>query len=321
MYRVFADRLLFDLRIDFRQTFLKPASHIALITGDSMKRIVFFAIVSIMALLACSSEEPAAPEAEAIVEDGAPETPTETGIADTDDEAQPELVEESAAEPDETQAEDQPILLARGTESVTTAAAPKEWKFSEGKHYHRLVPTQPTVGGADKIEVAEIFSYDCPHCDAFDPVINGWAENVPANARFIRIPALWQPLWRLHGRLYYTEEVLARNGKLTDVRAFHAAVFNEFHRMRNRLTSEDAIQKLFERFGVSKDDFLNTWNSFEVNQKLGVANDLVRRYNITGVPAVVVNGKYRTGAGPSDAGSFATLLEVIDELIERETVR
>ncbi len=282
-----------------------------------MKRVVVLGFVVSFAFAACSSEEPAAPEA--IVEDVAPETPA--AGADTDDEAQPELVEESAAEPDEAQAEDQPILLARDTDAASPTAARREWKFSEGKHYHRLVPTQPTVGGADKIEVAEVFWYGCAHCFSFEPAINSWAENVPANARFVRIPAVWNALARLHGRLYYTEEVLARNGKLADVAAFHAAVFTEFHRKGNRLTTEDAILKLFERFGVDKVDFFNTWNSFEVNQKIRVADDLVRRYNVTGVPAVVVNGKYRSGAGPDEAGSVATLLEVIDELIERETVR
>ena len=282
-----------------------------------MRKVVVLGFVVSFAFAACSSEEPSAPEA--IVEEVAPETPAPE--VDADDEAQPELVEESAAEPDETQVEDQPILLARDTESVSTASAPRVWKFSEGKHYHRLVPTQPTVGGADKIEVAEVFWYGCPHCLTFEPAINGWAENVPANARFIRIPAVWNPLAKLHGRLYYTKEVLARNDKLADVKAFHAAVFTEFHRKGNHLTSEDSIQKLFERFGVSKDDFFNTWNSFEVDQKVRVANDLVRRYNVTGVPAMVINGKYRSGAGPDEAGSIATLLEVIDELIERETVR
>jgi thiol:disulfide interchange protein DsbA len=285
-----------------------------------MKRLVFFSLVSSFVLLACSSEESATTEPEAVVQDAAPATsPEEAQIADTDDEAQPELVEESAAVADDEQADDQPIVLARETEAA--AAVPRQWKFSEGKQYHRLVPTQPTVGGSDKIEVAEVFWYGCPHCYSFEPQINKWAETVPANARFIRIPAVWNPLAKLHGRIYYTEEVLARNGKLADMKAFHAAVFSEFHVKSNRLTSEDAIQKLFERFGVSKDDFLSTWNSFEVNQKIRVADDLVRRYNVTGVPAIVVNGKYRTGAGPNEAGSVQTLLEVMDELIARETVR
>ena len=281
-----------------------------------MNRIVVLSLASSFVLFACSSEEPATTEPAAVVEEAAPE---EVAEAETGDEAQPELVEESAAEPDDEQADNQPILLARDTEPVT--AAPREWRFSEGKEYHRLVPTQPTVGGADKIEVAEIFWYGCPHCFSFEPAINSWAEKIPANARFVRIPAVWNPLARLHGRLYYTEEVLARNGKLADMKEFHAAVFNEFHRKSNRLTSEGAIQKLFEGFGVSQDDFLNAWNSFEVNQKIRVADDLVRRYNVTGVPAIVINGKYRTGAGPNEAGSVRTLLEVMDELVARETVR
>ncbi len=285
-----------------------------------MNRIVVLSLASSFVLFACSSEEPATTEPAAVVEEAAPETsPEEDALAETGDEAQPELVEESAAEADDEQADNQPILLARDTEPVT--AAPRDWKFSEGKEYHRLVPTQPTVGGADKIEVAEIFWYGCPHCFTFEPAINSWAEKIPANARFVRIPAVWNPLARLHGRLYYTEEVLARNGKLADMEAFHAAVFNEFHRKSNRLTSEGAIQKMFEGFGVSQDDFLNAWNSFEVNQKIRVADDLVRRYNVTGVPAVVINGKYRTGAGPNEAGSVRTLLEVMDELVVRETVR
>ncbi len=285
-----------------------------------MNRIVVLSLASSLILFACSSEEPAATEPAAVVEEAAPETsPEEDALAETGDEAQPELVEESAAEPDVEQADNQPILLARDTEPVT--AAPRDWKFSEGKEYHRLVPTQPTVGGADKIEVAEIFWYGCPHWFTFEPAITSWAEKIPANARFVRIPVVWNPLARLHGRLYYTEEVLARNGKLADMEAFHAAVFNEFHRKSNRLTSEGAIQKMFEGFGVSQDDFLNAWNSFEVNQKIRVADDLVRRYNVTGVPAMVINGKYRTGAGPNEAGSVRQLLEVMDELVARETVR
>lgn len=281
-----------------------------------MRSIVILALVIGLALFGCGREEPAAPEPEAIVEEPAPEAPEEEAVV-TEDQEEPELVEESAAEPEEDEAEDRPIVLA--PESPPASAIGKTWTFSEGQHYHRLVPSQPTVGGADKIEVAEIFWYGCPHCFNFEPAINGWAENVPANARFVRIPAVWNPLARLHGQLYYTEEVLARTGKLTDVESFHSAVFNEFHRKGNRLTSEDSIQKLFERFGVGRDDFYSVWNSFEVNQKIRVADDLVRRYNVTGVPAMVVNGKYRTGA--SEAGSYSKLLEVVDELIERETVR
>lgn len=96
-------------------------------------------------------------------------------------------------------------------------------------------------------------------------------------------------------------------------------MFQEYHRRGNRLANEGAIQKLFERFGVSAEDFERTWNSFEVSQKLRVAEDLARRYSVANVPTVVVNGKYRTGG--SQAGSYPNLLEIIDELVARESAR
>ena len=142
---------------------------------------------------------------------------------------------------------------------------------------------------------------------------------MPANARFVRIPATWNPLVRLHAQLYYTEEVLTTNGKLAEPEVFRAAVFAEYHRRGNRMASIDAIQEIFAKHGISADDFTSTWNSFEVSQKLRVADDLQRRYNITGVPAVVVNGKYRSGA--AEAGGYPRLLELVDELIVRESIR
>ena len=250
-----------------------------------------------------------------IGEEPADAAPAEQPAPDPD-QGEPELVEESASVTEESPAEDQSLMLAR----AETAQPAGDWQYSEGRHFQRLVPAQPTVGGADKVEVAEIFWYGCSHCFDFEPHINRWVANdMPANARFVRIPAVWNPLVKLHAQLYYTEQVLAANGKLEDADGFHSAVFNEYHRRGNRLASVDAIRGLFERFGVSAADFQEAWDSFEVDQRLRVAEDLARRYGITGVPTVVVNGKYRTGA--SEAGGYPELLDVIEELVARETVR
>ena len=129
----------------------------------------------------------------------------------------------------------------------------------------------------------------------------------------------WNALVKMHAQLYYTEEVLGRNGILKDPEAFREAVFQEYHQRGNRMTSEAAIQKIFARFGVSEEDFQSTWGSFEVNQKLRVAADLARRYSVSSVPAIVVNGKYRTSA--SEVGTYPRLMEAIDELTVREGLR
>lgn len=282
-----------------------------------MKRFTYLAIFMFFFVAACGgSEEPAAQQpvaaeapAEAVVE--TPAVVEEPAA----DEAQPEMVEESAAEEEESRAADQPIILAQ----AESPAADRDWKYNEGQHYVRMVPAQPTIGGADKIEVAEIFWYGCNHCYSFEDFINRWKQDMPANVRFVRIPAIWNPLVQLHAQLYYTEEVLVNNGKIAEPETFRAAVFAEYHRRGNRLASVESIQELFAKHGVGADDFNSTWNSFEVAQKLRVAQDLARRYSISSVPTMVVNGKYRTGA--AEAGGFPQLLELIDELIERESIR
>lgn len=283
-----------------------------------MNRYSFLALVLTLMIAGCGGGEPPTTEQMPAAEtrDEAPAEPAAAVPETAAGEVQPEMVEESAAdETQDAQAEDQPILLAQ----AEAPAASREWKFKEGTHFVRMVPTQPTVGGADKIEVAEIFWYGCPHCYDLEPLINKWKETLPPNVRFVRIPAVWNPLVKLHAQLFYTEQVLVANGKIADPEEFRAAVFAEYHRRGNRLASIDAIQALFQKHGVSAEDFTSTWNSFEVSQKLRVAEDLGRRYAISGVPAIVVNGKYRTGAG--EAGGYPQMLQVIDELIARESVR
>jgi len=285
-----------------------------------MKRIAIFAVLAVLLVVGVvmfmqQSEQGLRPETVAetatVVETPEVELAVE---AEVDDDSQPEMVEESAAE-EEEQVEDKPLLLAQ----AEVPAESQDWKFEEGTHFFRMVPTQPTVGGADKIEVAEIFWYGCNHCYDFETYVGRWLENKPANVRFVRIPAVWNPLVKLHAQLYYTEEVLVNNGKIANPEQFRAAIFAEYHRRGNRMASESAIQAIFERHGVSAEDFTSTWNSFEVAQKLRVAQDLARRYSIASVPTIVVNGKYRTSA--VEAGGYPSLMNLIDELIARESVR
>lgn len=279
-----------------------------------MKQFFWLTVLGLV-LAGCSKEDAAetsADEAAAVEEqvtDMATDIP-ESAVADTEALV---VVEESAAE---AEPEDQTIVLARADDEL---AAVRNWQFKEGKNYTRMIPTQPTVGGADKIEVAEVFMYSCPHCYDLEAYINRWAEDKDPNIRFVRIPASFNQLALLHAQLYYTEIFLGKSGKLRDPIAFRNMVFEEYHRRSNRLTSQMAIQRLFARAGVSADDFNRIWNSFEVNQALRVAADLARRYNITSVPMVIVNGKYRTDMGM--AGSYPKLIELIDELTVREGLR
>jgi len=285
-----------------------------------MKHLIWVA-AALFALAACSKEETTAPTEDATaVEAPAPEAGTEeagteeASTAEADEAATEtlEVVEESASE---EEPEDEAIMLA----VADTEVEAREWKYKEGQHYFRLMPTQPTVGGADKIEVAETFMYSCPHCFTLEPFVQTWLETKDPGVRFVRIPAVFNQLAVMHAQTYYTAELLEKNGMIADLAAFNTAAFTEYHRRGNRLTRIEAIQKLFERFNVSAEEFDKTWNSFPVNQKMRVGADLARRYGITSVPTIVVNGKYRTSA--ADAGGYEELFELIDELTVREGLR
>ncbi|HKL63897.1 MAG TPA: thiol:disulfide interchange protein DsbA/DsbL [Woeseiaceae bacterium] len=267
-----------------------------------------------LTLAACGQESGAPASDAAQNRPAAEQAAPEAAVAETParEEAQP--VPESAGETarDEAPADDRALRLAGSGGNKEQS----ETRFTEGRHYTRLMPAQPTMTGGDRIEVAEVFWYGCVHCATFDPIIEEWAGDIPADVVFVRIPAVWNRTLQTHGRAFYTAEVLARSGALQDPEGLHKAFFAEYHGKGNTLASEGRLKEFFARFGVDEESFDKAWNSFEVDQKLRRAADLNRRYGITGVPAIVVNGKYRTGG--QEAGGYDTLLEVIDELVAVE---
>ena len=284
-----------------------------MMTHDTTKLAALLAAALLVS--ACSNEQAPAEVAEdtaAAVEETVEEA---TATVEEAVEAQTEeiqLVEESAAEPEP---EEQAIVLAQ----ADTKPQQQNFKYEEGTHYTRFVPAQPTMGGPDQVEVAEFFWFGCPHCFDLEPFMAQFEETKPAGVRIVRVPVSWNRAAALHAKMFYTAEALENTGVLKDGDGFRTAAFEEFHQRGNRLLSESSMQTLFERFGVSEEDFNSAWNSFDVDRKLRLAQDLATRYSIDSVPAIVVNGKYKTGAAL--AGSNAALFEVIDELIVRETIR
>lgn len=192
-----------------------------------------------------------------------------------------------------------------------TAHAAEE--YFEGFQYARINPAQPTAAAAGKVEVVEMFWYGCPHCYSFEPHLQEWLKRKPANVEFVRIPAIFgNKLWRLHATAYYTAEAL---GVLDKV---HEPLFEAIHKGKRKLDSEDELAELFARHGgVEKDKFRTTFHSFTVQAKVGRAADLSQRYGLSGVPALVVNGKFRTD-GPM-AQTYQGMLNVVDHLVAQES--
>jgi len=208
-----------------------------------------------------------------------------------------------------------PAGLTPADEAQTLAAeqadtAPTSGRFQLGTHYQRLSPTQPTSSSAEQVEVAEVFWYGCPHCYTFDPYLESWEADKPGYVSFVRVPAVWNPLLQLHARAFYTAQELGKGEEM------HDAFFAEIHENGNQLDSREALAEFFGRFDVDAEAFDRAFDSFEVHTKLQRAEELSRRYRITSVPSIVVNGKYTTDG--TSAGSYELLIELIDELAASE---
>jgi thiol:disulfide interchange protein DsbA len=185
----------------------------------------------------------------------------------------------------------------------------EDFKYEEGTHYVEL-PIAIKVRDAGKIEVTEYFSYGCPHCYQFEPMISSWAEGLSDKVAFNRTPAIWNPDYQVYAQTYYTAEAL----KITD--KVHTALFNAIQNQRQPLNDPRAMAKFFSEFGVDPVDFAKVYQSFGVRASLQQAEARGRAYRSSGVPAMIINGKYRVEG--KMAGTNAEMLKVVNFLINKE---
>ncbi len=176
--------------------------------------------------------------------------------------------------------------------------------------YETISPAQPTHDPA-KVEVIEFFWYGCPHCYDFEPLLNKWKETLPKNVEFIRQPAAFNDTWTKHAKAYYTADALGVVDKI------HADFFDAVQKKGEELETEDQLAKFFVAHGVKEADFHEAYNSFPVDAKVRQSAAMATRYGITGVPAIIINGKYRTNG--KLAGSHEKMIEVINQLIQQES--
>jgi thiol:disulfide interchange protein DsbA len=188
-------------------------------------------------------------------------------------------------------------------------------KWKPGTNYDVLTPAQPTNVSPGKVEVVEVFWLGCPHCYALEPFVQAWLKNKPAYIEFVRVPVMWGPAHRAHARLFYTLQALNRPD------LFEKA-FDTIQQKHEPLVaqSEDETLKLQEAFakdnGITAEDFAKAYNSFTVNSNLQRAEQLTQRYQVQGVPLVVVDGKYSTDV--AKAGGPQQLIQIIDDLSASE---
>jgi thiol:disulfide interchange protein DsbA len=214
------------------------------------------------------------------------------------------------------------LSLSLGLASGVHAA---EWVA--GSNYFVLDPPQPTAVAAGKIEVTEVFSYACPACNAFYPVVDRLKAALPANAELDFVAAAFRPDedWPMFQRAYYSAQILG-----VDKRT-HDAMFDAVWKTGELAVEDPRTQRLkvpppsiqdaaafyARTAGVKAETFVATANSFAVDTRMRQADQMVRDYRVEGTPTIIVNGKYRLDV--KSAGGPEQVIELVKWLVAKES--
>lgn len=180
-------------------------------------------------------------------------------------------------------------------------------KPQAGTEYQVLEQRAAVEAPAGKVEVVEFFWYNCPHCNAFEPMLSAWMKKLPKDVVVRRVPVAFQDSFVPQQRLYYALEAMGL------VEQLHSKVFAAIHGEKLHLDKGEAIAEWVARQGVDKSKFLDQYNSFTVATKATRATQLQNTYKIEGVPALGVAGRFYTDG--TMARSMERALQVVDALI------
>ncbi|MFT7721234.1 MAG: thiol:disulfide interchange protein DsbA/DsbL [Roseateles sp.] len=209
-------------------------------------------------------------------------------------------------------------LLAATPLAGTLGTAHAQGGPVEGRHYTAL--SQPLPAQAGKIEVVEFFWYGCPHCYAFEPQVEAWTRQLPADVAFRKVHVAFRANVRSHQRMFYALEALGKEA------ATRPAIFAAMHQQGLPLDDAKSQAKFLAGLGVGVDPakYQDAYNSFGVQTKCTQAEKLSEAYRIDGVPCIGVGGRFLTAPSMASGGQRLPehelgqrALQVTDFLINR----
>lgn len=181
--------------------------------------------------------------------------------------------------------------------------------FKQDIHYKKLERRVKPQAPSNKVEVVEMFWYGCPHCFKLEPSVKKWRKTIPQDVVFTSIPAAFNERWAIHARAFFAAESLGLHD------ATHEVLFKALHEQGRRLNTEDALVRFFASEGIDGDKFREKMRSKEVKAKVNMAKSLGKRYGLTGVPSLIVDGQYRVLL--DHIKSYGELFEIVDFLVDK----
>jgi thiol:disulfide interchange protein DsbA len=193
------------------------------------------------------------------------------------------------------------IALFVSAAALAASAAPAQW--IAGTNYVVLDQVQTPTVPAGKVEVMEVFSYACPFCYKFQPIIQQLEHGLPHYAQMVFLPASFIPTedWPMFQQAYFAAQSLGiadrthqamfdavwQSGEL-------ATVDQSTNEVKHPLPSlEDAAHVYWELTGIDPQKFLAAARSFGVATEMRQADAQITAMQVPGTPCIVVDGRYR----------------------------
>ncbi|HAF00599.1 MAG TPA: disulfide bond formation protein DsbA [Methylophilaceae bacterium] len=195
------------------------------------------------------------------------------------------------------------LMLILSTHVFATETATQESNAFEA--VAQVIPTDKPA----KIEVMEIFWYGCIHCYHMDPLLNAWVKKLPSDVYFKRVPGLPNPSWAPMAKAYFAMETLGLLEKL------HTPLFDAVHKQKtiNPTDEKAIIEWVTKQSGLDKLKVEQAFSSFTTSTNLNRAAQVFRASGATGVPSLIIDGKYLTSS--TMAGSNEEAIKTADFII------
>lgn len=214
----------------------------------------------------------------------------------------------------------QKLLFAVAAVSFVPAGAIAEPSNPKAGVEYLVLPQAQATDAGDKVEVTEFFTYSCPHCYGFDPLLAEWVKKNEGKIVFKRVHVAF------HGgdvplqRLYLSTEALGITEQT------HPKIFDSIHGERMRLNLDEMVFDWAEKNGIARAKFIETYRSFGMQAKVNRFNNMARDYRIDQWPMVAIGGKYMTSPHYASQGVQPTppeptqqrmALQVMDHLVAK----
>lgn len=182
--------------------------------------------------------------------------------------------------------------------------------FVAGKDYTVLNQTSSTTKPSDKIEFLEFFSYGCPWCYTLEQPIQEWMATHQDVAVLKRAPVVFHPEWQIYAKAFYTAKLLGIEHKMTPL------LFAAVQKQKLSFNTSESMIAFFVQNGVdestARSAFLNS-PTIDLEMKEGLK--LMGQYRIQAVPAMVINGQYKTDL--QMAQSVERFILILDFLLQK----